>query len=258
MKMQQFKPLLLATLVGMGIGGLFGCQQQEEPQASTAVEQKQDAIPLIQAKTVPVKNAKTLSCEKEGCTRFDLQTVETNVSWIDHYFQERLQRAEPVAFSQPQGGEKTAEEQELSSVEQRSMTVSFVGQRHDLATFVIKSYNFKTGAELSLYHTEYVNLDLDQKKRIALQDILLKGTEQQLLNALYESNMVWLNTQGVSKEQLKLSDNFYFGANGLVLVYPLYELADYAVGMPELKIPYADLAKLIKPEYLSSLAITTP
>ncbi|WP_347454778.1 RsiV family protein [Acinetobacter thermotolerans] len=255
MKMQQLKPVLWMSLITISMGGLFGCQQQEQPQAQTVVEQKQDTIPLIQAKRVAVEGARTLSCEKEGCTRFDLQTIQSNVAWIDDYFLERLKRAEPVAFKVQQ---TKATEDEVNSVEQRSMTVSLVGQRYDLATFVIKTYNFKTGAEHGLYHTEYVNLDLNKQKRIALEDILQKGSEQKLLDTLYDSNLVWLNARGINKEQLKLSDNFYFGANGLVLVYPLYELADYTMGMPELKISYTDLAKLIKPEYLTGLVATTP
>lgn len=256
MKMQQFNSLLIASLIGLSLGGLWGCQPQEQANSAEIHQHKQDAIPLIQAKTVAVQGARNLSCAKEGCTRFDLQGIHSNVSWIDHYFQERLQRAEPVAF-QPQDDQQAAAP-ELHHLEQRSMQVSFLGQRYDLATFVIKSYSFKTGAEHGMLHTEYVNLDLSQKKRIALDDILKSGVEQQLLDTVYASNLVWLNSHGILKEQLKLSDNFYFGADGLVLVYPVDELADYSVGMPELKIPYSELAQLVKPEYLSMLAVTKP
>ena len=53
--------------------------------------------------------------------------------------------------------------------------------------------------------------------------------------------------------KLQLSDNFYYGASGIVFVYPLYELASYAEGMPELKLPYQMAKGLFKPEYLPNL-----
>ena len=88
---------------------------------------------------------------------------------------------------------------------------------------------------------------------MALSDILVKGAEQQVLDALYDANTMWLDQHNIERSQLKLSDNFYYGANGLVFVYPLYELASYAEGMTELNLPYTELTQLVKAEYLPSL-----
>ncbi|MGL5403789.1 MAG: RsiV family protein, partial [Acinetobacter sp.] len=44
-----------------------------------------------------------------------------------------------------------------------------------------------------------------------------------------------------------------YGVNGIVFVYPLYELASYAEGMSELTLPYYSAKKFIKSEYLPSL-----
>ena len=57
----------------------------------------------------------------------------------------------------------------------------------------------------------------------------------------------------ITRDKLQLSDNYYYGVNGIVFVYPLYELTSYAEGMPELKLPYQTAKDLIKPEYLPSL-----
>ena len=102
-------------------------------------------------------------------------------------------------------------------------------------------------------HVEYVNFDLKAKKRLALQDILAKGADAKVLSALYDSNSMWLGNHDIERTQLQLSDNFYSGANGIVFVYPLYELASYAEGMPELKLPYFMVKGLFKAEYLPNL-----
>ena len=88
---------------------------------------------------------------------------------------------------------------------------------------------------------------------MALQDIMLPNSEAKMTEELFNHNYNWLNEHDISREKFKLSDNFYYGANGLVFVYPLYELASYAEGMPELVLPYYATAQLIKLEYLPSL-----
>jgi len=128
-----------------------------------------------------------------------------------------------------------------------------LSQWYKVATFIVDSYTYSAGAAHGLYHKEFVNFDLSLQKRIALQDILIKGTERKVLDALYSANANWLNDHAITRDKLQLSDNFYYGVDGLVFVYPLYELASYAEGMPELILPYRVSQAVIKPEYLPSL-----
>ncbi len=67
---------------------LVGCQPKQESSKETA---KLD-IPLIQAKVIPVKLPKQKVCLEDGCTNYDLQTVETNQKWIDEYFVNRMKK----------------------------------------------------------------------------------------------------------------------------------------------------------------------
>ncbi len=184
-----------------------------------------------------------------GCVRFDLQTVDTNMDWINQYFIERIQHTEPVAFTKViQKNPKKADEPHY--LDQRWIKVEFMGQRAHLASFALKSSNLPRNQSKLMAHTEYINFDLKQKKRLALHQLMLNGSEQKLLKALYQANVRWLNKQGIQRQQLKLSDNYYFDRSGLVLVYPAGELTSMAKGMPELKVPYADLNEVIRPEYL--------
>ena len=235
---------------------LAGCQPKpevaEKSTSSTPAKNTEAAVPLVEARVVPVKVNKTESCDAEGCTQYDLQTVQSNVPWIDQYFIERIHKAEPKAFSHAPN-EKINLQPEIPQLNQRSIYVRYLGQNHALASFVLENYSYTAGAAHGIYHQEFVNLDLKKKKRLQLTDVMKSGVEQKLLDQLYEANSLWLQQHNIERSTLKLSDNFYYGANGIVFVYPLYELASYAEGMIELTLPYPSAVSLIKTEYLPNL-----
>mgnify|MGYP002662348434 CR=1 FL=1 len=248
--MKIVKRLQLIPLISiLTVIAMVGCQPKKEQSSATA--EKVD-IPLIQAKVVAVKIPKQKLCLEDGCTSYDLQTVETKQKWIDEYFINRMKKAEPNAFANiaDQKVKLPADEPSLS---ESSTYVRFLGQNYNLATFAIQTYSYPAGAAHGIHHQEFVTFDLKQKKRLALQDIMLPNTEAKMTEELFNHNYNWLDEHDISREKFKLSDNFYYGANGLVFVYPLYELASYAEGMPELILPYYATEKLIKSEYLPSL-----
>lgn len=248
MKINLFKTAEVYAVLLLTVG-MLGCQPQSSSVATLA---QTDRVVQIEAKTVPVKGAAKVVCEIEGCVRFELQTVDSNIDWINQYFIERIQHTEPVAFTTvTQKNPKKADEPHY--LDQRFIKVEFVDQRAYLATFALKSSNLARNKNASLKHVEYINFDLKQKKRLALSQLLLNGGEQKLLNAMYQANTQLLNTQSIQQQQLKLSDNYYFDTTGLVMVYPAGELAPAATGMPELKVSYADLNEVIRPEYLAIL-----
>ena len=239
---------------------LTACQPKSEATSKAETEQAASAsvtadIPLIQAKVVALKLPQQQICDEEGCTAYDIQTVKTNVAWIDEYFMQRLQKTDPIAFSKTAASNETPNVEETDPMQQSqsSSYVRYIGQHANLATFSLQSYSYPAGAAHGIHHQEFVTFDLKQKKRLALQDIMLPNSEAKMTEELFNHNYNWLNEHDISREKLKLSDNFYYGANGLVFVYPLYELASYAEGMPELVLPYYATAQLIKPEYLPSL-----
>lgn len=251
MKMNLFKTAGIYAVLLITIG-MMGCQPQSSSVATLA---QTDRVVRIEAKTVPVKGAAKVVCEIEGCVRFDLQTVDSNIDWINQYFIERIQHTEPVAFTKvTQKNPKKGDEPHY--LDQRFMKVEFVGQHAHLATFALKISNLARSKNASLKHVEYINFDLKQKKRLALSQLLLNGGEQKLLNAMYRANTQWVNTKNKQQQQLKLSDNYYFDRSGLVMVYPAGELAPAAAGMPELKVSYADLNEVLRPEYLAILQRT--
>lgn len=233
----------------LSVVALTACQPKKEQTEKLA--EKAD-IPLIQAKVVAVKIPKKEICLEDGCTKYDLQTVETNQKWINDYFINRMKKAEPNAFADL-ADQKVKVPADEPSLSESSTYVRFVGQNYNLATFAIQSYSYPAGAAHGMSHQEFVIFDLSNKKHITVNNLIKSGFSQKLVAELYASNQNWLEQHNIKKEQLQLSDNYYYGVNGIVFVYPLYELASYAEGMSELTLPYYTAQKFIKPEYLPSL-----
>ncbi|MCS4297634.1 MULTISPECIES: RsiV family protein [Acinetobacter] len=232
------------------------CQEKPAPQADQAASTTQHAqIPLIQAKVERVNVVKKQFCDEDGCTQYDLQTVKSNVHWLDEYFLNRIKKDVPGAFEKDQNHAQAESEAQSSpkGLNQNSIYVRFISQQNNLATFVIQTYTYAAGAAHGMYHNEYVTFDLSTQKRLALTDILKPNVEAKVAEQLYDANANWLIQKDITRDKLQLSDNYYYGVNGLVFVYPLYELTSYAEGMPELKLPYQVAKDLIKAEYLPSL-----
>lgn len=232
------------------------CQEKPAPQAEQAASTTQHAqISLIQAKVERVNVVKKQFCDEDGCTQYDLQTVKSNVPWLDEYFLNRIKKDVPGAFEKDQNHAQAESEAQSSpkGLNQNSIYVRFISQQNNLATFVIQTYTYAAGAAHGMYHNEYVTFDLSTQKRLALTDILKPNMEAKVAEQLYDANANWLIQKDITRDKLQLSDNYYYGVNGLVFVYPLYELTSYAEGMPELKLPYQVAKDLIKAEYLPSL-----
>lgn len=126
-----------------------------------------------------------------------------------------------------------------------------------LATVVLNSSSYLGGAH-GASAQQYYNFDLEKKKLVTLNDILLDQQRPQLEGKAYEAFKNWvieseLSTNVKEYEQawkFKLSDNYYLGQQGLILQYAEYEIGPYVVGLPRLTIPYADLQGILKTAYL--------
>ena len=126
-----------------------------------------------------------------------------------------------------------------------------------LATVVLNSSSYLGGAH-GASAQQYYNFDLEKKKLVLLNDILLEKQRPQLERKAYEAFKQWviaseLSTNVEEYEQawkFKLSENYYLGQQGLILQYAEYEIGPYVVGLPRLTIPYAELQGILKAEYL--------
>lgn len=230
-----------------------GCQPKSDAkkEQKTTTQTEKPAIPVIQAKVTAVKLPKNKLCLEDGCTTYNFQTVKTNQLWINAYFDNRIKKADPNAFANL--SDQQVKLPEGMPIDGQSMIyVKYLGQNYNLASFELYTYTYSAGAAHGMYHQEYVIFDLTNKKHITVADLLKEGSDATVKDRLYSFNQSWLEAHIITKDKLQLSDNFYYGNEGIVFVYPLYELASYAEGLTELTLPYDQATDVIKPEYLPS------
>lgn len=148
-------------------------------------------------KTMGIYAALAVGLCVTGCQ--PASNTSSNLDWINHYFNQRIQHTEPVAFSH--GNNKNPKQAtQADYLDQRSIEVRFVNQRAQLATFVLKSSNRPRRQADQFQQLEYINFDLKQKKRLALHQLLISNSEQKLLDVVYQANVAELHQYKMNRQ----------------------------------------------------------
>lgn len=135
-----------------------------------------------------------------------------------------------------------------------SVAGSYISQRNQLALFTLLYSDYSGGAH-GTYFTRYLNVDLENKTLIQLNDLIPETNQEKVKELLWENyKNARLNHQGkyvgtVEQADLKLSENFYFSQDGVVFVYPPYELGSYAEGEIEVTLSWQEGYHLINEAY---------
>ena len=127
-----------------------------------------------------------------------------------------------------------------------NVDVEYLGQRENIATFTMGYHHYSGGAH-GMYSTQFVNVDLDKKAVIQLDDVFTKAQQNKvkaLLWEIYQNESRGDNGERqepfTAKADFYLSDNFYFSQDGIAFVYPPYALGPYAAGEKELRLSLYD------------------
>ncbi|NOL48999.1 RsiV family protein [Pelistega europaea] len=166
----------------------------------------------------------------------------------DNVTEEDVEQAYAAIFNQFKEG---APESKPISL-QKTTEVRYVGQKESLLTFNLQTYLFEGGAH-GMMSTHYINIDADKKTIISLNNLVQKGNLNKVRDVLWEAYQQRSNMLGteptVKKKDFKVSNNFYFTADGIVFVYPVYELASYAEGEVELLASYYQINQFLAKDY---------
>lgn len=248
---------------------------------------KQQAFPALQVEIVPLfKKTGVIKHSQEKKEEFapeqseisvSASTAKTGVEWLDQLLLQELynnylsreeqdkqpnkavSEADMVKFFSEmyQTSEKAAKEDKPIGYEDFASTY-YVGQRNNIVSFTQNFYNYTGGAH-GMYHTRYLNIDINKKAVITLNDLVSPKNQNKLkeqLWAIYVSTQAEKGTQETElftpKKEFFVAENFYFDQHGITFVYPVYALAAYAEGETELTLSYDELKDLLNPDYRPS------
>lgn len=137
-----------------------------------------------------------------------------------------------------------------------SISPKILNSQAPLSTVVINSSHYLGGAHGSSAQ-HYYNYDLNTKKIVELDQLLVPNQKAKLDQLAYEQFKIWVLDNKLAERvqdyeqawKFSLSKNFYLGKHGLILQYQEYEIGPYVVGLPRLTIPYEQLQGILKAEY---------
>lgn len=239
-------------------------------------------LPLVNVEIQPVLQVeKCLKAEQQSCYQVDIHSVKTNIDWINQYFdntiRNQLKLDEVALIPESESAEKYQQNLSLTQLKQNYLEglsalmqqefapigyfqlyhPRFFAQNGALAMFVEDFYLFSGGAH-GYGSTNYLNFDLNQRKILTVDDLLLPHQKTALLEKLHQAYLKYLSEKYTDSSpaelereySLDITNNFTFTTDSLVFSYPPYVLGTYADGTITLAIPYTELVGILKPEYL--------
>ena len=130
----------------------------------------------------------------------------------------------------------------------QEINVSYSTRFDEIASFSVGGNFYAFGTPHPSASLEFFNFNLSNGELIHLSDLVNKGTKgklnkiaEKILYKEYGRDM-W----GFENGEFELNDNFEISEKGLTFLFNQYEIGPYAIGMPEIFIPYSKMKGLIK------------
>lgn len=123
---------------------------------------------------------------------------------------------------------------------------------NDILCISIGESLYGFGAAHPISGSNYYNFDIKTGNQIFIEDILVPNFEK-LLNRIAEKKFIETNGAdgwNFEKGMFELSRDFAITPGGLLFSFDPYEIGPYAMGAPEVFIPYKDIDNLLRPNKL--------
>ncbi|MGX2970250.1 DUF3298 domain-containing protein [Ursidibacter sp. B-7004-1] len=248
--------------------------------AKTELDKKLDGFPALQVEITPIFNkSETVKHPKDPADEYYREETgvsvfaslaTTKVDWLDQlllkeafkYVQAENETV-PTELTQEiikERLEKDYSELVAEAKEDRpiglsySLESSYFGQRNHIATFTMVQHTYMGGAH-GMYSTRYINVDANTKAVIQIDDLISPKNQAQVKELLWQNyRNDRLNEQGqydgyAKKEDIEISENFYFASEGIYFVYAPYHLGPFAEGEVKILLDWYSANKLINSPY---------
>ena len=131
---------------------------------------------------------------------------------------------------------------------------------NNFVSFSLYVYEYTGGAHGN-YGTNVFCYDIEQKKRLKLNDILtmdssiLSGLLDKSYRKKYQIKASDLLSNQLFVDKIPVNDNFYITSTGIGFIYTPYEIAAYAMGQIKLWIPFSDLKPYLHPDFAKRIGL---
>ncbi len=224
-------------------------------------EFEQKAINLFQLETTNtvVQNSEHLVDGKSSELTTSITTVDNTPTLLEQKINKTLliaalkQRIDSNYIIPKTNKKILAKIQDYLQIEEgdgfeQEINVNYLTRYDEIACFSVAGYFYVFGTPHPSSSLEFFNFNLSNGELIHVSDIVNKGTKgklnkiaEKILYKEYGKDM-WDFEDG----QFELNDNFEISEKGLTFLFNQYEIGPYAIGMPEIFIPYSKMKGLIK------------
>lgn len=226
---------------------LSACQSLLPPNPPTPVQRHawEESLPGCQGETCPLVNIDTL----------DFPDEPRLSALVEQALLEMTRNAPKAPLP---ASLKAYPQQFLSQAEPgwSSYLQAKVREQHDGLVIVELSSYLATGGAHGMPGRGFINYDRKRQQALSLQDMLLPGQEEAFWSAVELAHQAWLKSEKLDQDAnfiqtwpFQHSPNIALTFGALSLKYDVYSIAPYAMGHPELKLPYPRLNGILKPEY---------
>ncbi len=130
--------------------------------------------------------------------------------------------------------------------------------KDNILSICITNYEYTGGAH-GMSHQKNYNINLKSGKEILLKDLFKEKSNykahinkeiKKQMKAQTDAEEVVYFEDDLGFKSISDNQSYYFEEGHIVIHFGLYEIASYAVGMPEFRIALKDLKESLKPEFL--------
>lgn len=201
---------------------------------------------------------------KTACMTVDIELVKTGEVWLDDELNAYYLSPETKKFiddSSEWTSEYFSENPDSPLSYYLLSDAELISVSDKTVQIVREDYLFDFGAQ-GMPSVEFYVMDLADKKRLKLDDVLLNSAKKsELENLLKQEFTKELKIKmGLTDDEVQshfdfwefnITDNFYFSPKGMTFVYIPYEIAPYAMGFTALNISKAQLKGFVKDKYIN-------
>ena len=266
---------MLAALLALG-----GCDQSPKDNAASsgklgeqqavAIQSTQSDKQLVVTEATASYVLPTCDSKQQPCPQINISHAVTNLDWVNRFLDEQILAQYTTLLHGKQVRPKDPQQLVNSFLARinpadpatanfsEKLDTVFLGMYKNLGMFMISRFSYYQGAAQPFESKRYYVLDLDRKKQLTLDDLLVPGKQQALYDLLFIQFKDWVQKSAPSASMqdyerdnpFTVTGNFSFNRDGIEFLYNAQELGSLTQGAAVFTVPYSQLKGIVKDKYL--------